>query len=225
MSQLGLVFDATAPRCPPPPAPPPHPPVAEALARAVQVPPPANLIELAEYDDTGGRSSVATYSITLHNQHFGDWCRAGLWVAIERHFGWKPHRWMASVYLELPDARRTSWGQHAIFVTQSEAAREAADLADAARGLLLSFLCGDGVETPGQRRHRAAEAHAEALPAHVRAVGLAQDEREILEAIPEGSPERCVAYRRWLSARDIAADLRRRAVQEFHDSHSWRDFA
>ncbi len=96
-------------------------------------------IESMWYDDTRGYSGVAAWSLVTHSPHW-DWCTSGVWVQLERHFGWKPHRWMASVYLELPDEHRTYWSQHSIRITQNEAAIEADEKDVAARELQTRII-------------------------------------------------------------------------------------
>jgi hypothetical protein len=230
MNQLGLFDDAPSRRMVP--AEPFAPPAAQAavvptpaVPAARPGPPPSAapaLEEHLEYDADG--RTVALCNVTLRNPHFGSWCKAGFWIRIERHFGWKPHRWMASVYLELPDEARTGWSEHEIFATQDEVAAEAAAMVLAARAMLEAAIRSEDVETPGRRRHRAAEAHAGALPdvqAAERKVDVLRGERDALD---EDSSERPTAHRRYLSAKGEAADLRRRAVQAFCEAHGWREF-
>jgi hypothetical protein len=203
----------------PVPAPPPETSVATSPAVALAL----DLRESLDYNDGPG-TTVASYSLTLRNPHWGEWCRAGLWVSVERHFGTRPHRWMAEVYLELPDEARTWWKAHEIFASQDEAAAEAAAMALAARAMLEAAIRGEPVETPGRRRQRAAEAHAGALPevqAAARKVAAERAARDAIGAGNDGYPE---AHRRYLAAKDAVDGLRRRAVQAFCEAHTWREF-
>lgn len=199
-------------------------PLTRAAAKPRTAPTLPVLDETLEYDNGPG-CSVAGYSATLRNHHFGEWCRAGVWVSLERHFGWKPHRWMASVHIELPDELRTSWHTHAIFPTQEEAAREAADMGMVGRRLLDAFLRGESVETPGQRRGRAAEEHAAADSRYIEAMRLVAAERAALDALGEDVIERVEQHRRRVAASQAAERLRVEIMDEFCLAHGWREFA
>ncbi|WP_437310062.1 hypothetical protein [Sorangium sp. So ce388] len=227
MSQLGLFGDAHPARSSPaaPPAPPtvsaavlPALPVASA---ARQAPPPV-LDEHIAYHEAG--TVAASYSVTVRNPFFGDWIHGGLWVRVERQLGWKPVRYLASVSLELPDEHRTWWGEHAQFATQDEAAEEAAAMLLAGRALLEASLCGEAVETPGARRKRAAEAHADAAPAvqaAARTVAEALELRRAIGAFNDGHP---AAHSRYLVAKQEHESVRQRATDAFWRAHGWREF-
>jgi hypothetical protein len=174
------------------------------------------------YDDGPG-CSVAKYMATMPNPRW-PYCTSGLWVTLERHFGTKPHRWMAEVYLELPDDTRTSWKAHGIFATQDEAAAEAADMAAVALDLLQCHLRGEQIETPGQRFQRAAEAHADASPEWQHMQSLADAECVARNSIDPENGERFYAHRRYLAAKNAADATRRDVLDAFYRARSWREF-
>lgn len=182
------------------------------------------LDEAAEYDDSDQTCcGVARYSATMQSPRC-DWWACGVWVRVERHFGWKPHRWMASVYLELPDFRRTQWSPHEIYVTQDEAAQAATEMATVARAILEAYLRGESVETPDQRRTRAAEEHVAASKACQDAAHLVDEEKAALDAMGE-SVDRWAQSRRWHEAKHIAETVRRKTRDDFFAAHGWREFA
>ncbi|WP_437606227.1 hypothetical protein WMF20_35225 [Sorangium sp. So ce834] len=82
---------------------------------------------------------------------------------------------------------------------------------------------GELIETPGQRRHRAAPEHADRLP-EVEAAKPKVEALRVDRLYPESS-EKPHACRRYLAAKSQAAYLRRRAVAEFCEAHRWREFA
>lgn len=182
--------------------------------------------EIAEdlwYDDGPG-TSVAKYMATVQHPRW-EWCTSGLWVTVERHYGWKPHRWMAEVYLELPDDERTYWSAHSIFETQDEASREAADMAAVAHDLLARFLRGESVALPGKLRHAAAKAHADASPVYVDASANEAEAKAALLAIGANAPGSTATRMQWESLRLAARSVRARLMDEFFDAHPWREFA
>jgi hypothetical protein len=175
------------------------------------------------YDDGPG-CSVAKYMATVQHPRW-EWCTSGLWVTVERHFGTKPHRWMAEVHLELPDDGRTYWSARAIFEKQDDAAQEAADMAAVAIDLLRRHLRGEAVETPGERLRLAAEAYADASPQWQHMQSMADAERAVRDSIDPDSGEKFYAHRRYLAAKDAADSTRRSVLDEFYRAHSWREFA
>lgn len=175
------------------------------------------------YDDGPG-CSVAKYMATMPHPRW-PYFTSGLWVTLERHFGAKPHRWMAEVYLELPDDDRTSWKAHGIFATQDEAAQEAADMAAVGLDMLRRHLRGEAVETPGQRFERAAEARADGSPQWQHMQNMVDAERAVRDSIDPDSGEKFYAHRRYLAAKDAADSTRRSVLDEFYRAHSWREFA
>lgn len=180
--------------------------------------------ESLEYDDPGGGGVVASYSLRTQNPHW-EWFRSGLWAAVERYCGLKPHRWKASVSLELPDFERTQWSAHEIHVAQEDAAAAAAMMVDVARGLLEASVRGEVVETPGHRRVRAAEAHADANERFKTAQDRVDAEKSLLDSIDEDDPARYYQWRKYCQAKETAADIRRSVMDEFYLVHSWREFA
>lgn len=197
-------------------------PAAEPAAASQRRPVPALEEDWYYYADRP--ADVAGYSATTPNPRW-EWCTAGVWVSLERHFGWKPHRWMASVYLELPDDDRTQWVAHEIFETQDEAATGAACMAAVALDLLRRHLRGEAVETPGQRLQRGAEAHADASPQWQHMQSMVDAERAVRDSIDPDSGEKFYAHRRYLAAKDAADATRRSVLDEYYRAHSWREFA
>lgn len=180
------------------------------------------LVEDCWYDDAG--PTVARYWITLPNPHFGDWISAGLRVDIERQVGRRPITWMVSVSLELPDEHRTHWGEREVFPTQDEAADAAAAMLHAARPVLDAAICGESVETPGQRRQKAAEAHVEALPEYRVAVIRMDAERAMRAEIGAFNDGHREAHHRFLVAKANVEDVRRQLLDAFYAAHGWREF-
>jgi hypothetical protein len=181
------------------------------------------LAEECWYDDAG--PTVARYWITLPNPHFGDWISAGLRVDIERQVGRRPITWMASVSLELPDEHRTHWGQREVSLTQDEAAEVAAAMLHAARHVLDAAIRGEPVETPGQRRQKAAEAHVETLPEYRAAVSRMDADRATRAKIGAFNDGHHEAYHRFLVAKAQAEDVRQQLLDAFYAAHGWREFA
>lgn len=177
---------------------------------------------LQQYDDG---PLAAAYGASARNPYFGEWIHAYLVVRVERQLGYRPLRWLASVRLALADEDQTQWGEHVVCTSQDDAAAEAAAMLAAARPLLVASLRGERVETPGQHRERAAEAHVEALPEYVAATRRATSLRTLRDELGVDSDERYAAHRRWLDARAEAESLRRRAVDAFREAHGWREFA
>lgn len=182
------------------------------------------LEEHFEYDDGPG-AGVATYRLTLRNPHWNGQFTAGIWVHVGRHYGWKPHRWMAEVSIEFPDLERSYWTARTIRATQDEAAAEAAEMAMAARAMLEAHLRGETVETPSKRKGLAAEAHADSLPDVVEAMRQVDAARAERDAIDPDDNEKFHAHRRYLHVKGIAETMRQSAVDEFCRAHSWQEFA
>ena len=198
-------------------------PVGSAAVLPARYAPPALLSEHLAYHEDG--PTAGEYLIFVRNPHFGDWIHGRLVVRVERQFGRRPLRWMASVDLELPDEHRTWWGERAVCATQDEAAEEAAAMLVTGRALLEASARGEPVETPGDRRRRAAEEHADAEPevqAAARAVADALALRREMGATDGDHPE---AHRRYLIARQEHEAVRQRALDAFYAAHGWREFA
>ena len=176
---------------------------------------------LQKYDDG---PLAAAYGASARNPYFGEWIRACLVVRVERQLGHRPLRWLASVEMELPDEERTSWIERVVCVTRDDAAEEAAAMLATARPLFIASLRGECVETPGQRRARAAEAHVDALPEVVTALRRAAMLRALRDELPADSDRREEAHRRWNDARVEAESMRRREVDAFVEAHGWREF-
>ncbi|MGK3981200.1 hypothetical protein WMF38_56915 [Sorangium sp. So ce118] len=185
--------------------------------------PAAPITEDLWYDDGPG-TSVAKYMATVQHPRWL-WCTSGAWVTVERHFGTKPHRWMAEVYLELPDDERTYWSAHAIFETQDEAAREAAHMAAVALDLLTRYLGGEVVRLPGKLRHAAAQAHADASPLYVDASEKVAEAKAAMVEIGANAPGSIATRMQWESLRSAARSVHERLMTEFFDDHGWREFA
>lgn len=169
--------------------------------------------------------TAAVYSASAHNPFFPAYIRANLIVRVERQIGRRPLRWMATVDLELPDEGRTYWGERIVCGSQDEAATEAAALLLTARPLFEASLRGESVETPGQRRVRAAKAHVEALPAYVAAMQRVSMLRAARRELDIGSSEHPAAHRRYLDAKAEAETLHLREIEAFREVHGWREFA
>jgi hypothetical protein len=210
VNQLGLFGEAPPSRRRPAAVEPARPALPPGWAESVE-----------QYDDG---PTAALYSAMGPNPHFGDWIRAWLDVRVERLLGHRPVTWMARVDLELPDAERTHWRTYTIFATRGEAAAEAADMLAAARAVLDACLRGDPVETPGDRRQRAAEAHAEATGEYKAAVQRADVLRAVMHELDPGSSEAVAARSRWYAARDAAKDVWAREADAFYAAHGWREF-
>ena len=212
MSQLGL-FSAPSPRRATPPV------VAPAAASVPQ------LRQVLSYDDGPG-CGVASYYAGAENPYHPDLeCKPCVWGRLERHFGYKPHRWMASIYLELPDFDRSQWSEHAVFRTQDEAASELTDMILAAERLLVRALRGEEVTTPGRLRNIAAQLAADADPAWRMASEKETIAKEAMTAIGVDGPGFFEARAQWWSTREHAARIRRELVDAFHREHDWREFA
>lgn len=179
-------------------------------------------VHLQQYD-TG--PTLAVYSVAAPNPFFGERICAYLVVRAECQIGRRPLRWMASVDLSLPDEHQTWWSEREVVASQDEAAEEAAAMLRAARPLFEASVRGARVETPGQRRGRAAEAHVEASSAYQAAMRRVSMLLAAQRELGVGSDEHPAARRRYLDARSEAAALRRKEIEAFCEAHGWREFA
>jgi hypothetical protein len=174
------------------------------------------------YDAAG--HTIAIRRRRVPNPHFGPWCFVGLDARLERYRWPTGDGFRVECDLVLPDERRSRWGIRRTFGIQAQAAREIVDWWMAAESVLDRFLAGEAVVLPGDKRHTAAMASAEADPTYQAAIASQDDAKAALDALDAGGIGWHSARSRYWSERQRAEDIHSAIIQRFHDANDWRQF-